>query len=1032
MGCFCTSARTHHCKIVFLDDQELVHEVQGSSLGQEVFDVVVRHLSLLETAYFGLRYLDSQNQTHWLDLSKKMNKQMKGNENFTFYFGVKFYAADPCKLVEEITRYQFFLQLKQDILQGRVPVTQELMAELGAYVVQSELGDFDPRRHTLGYVSEFRFVSNQNAELENRIGEIHKELTGQVPAVAELNFLDKVKWLDMYGVDLHPVLGEDNVEYYLGLTPTGVIVLRNKNIVANYYWPRITKIFSKGKYFMLRVCDKNNDENTYGFETPSRPACKHLYKCSMEHHSFFRLVQVSPNPPDVISTRFSSGRADKSSVRSSQMSNRTPPSFTRTPSRRYQRRIVEGSNDNQTFGDEYKTRDELMLLSSSSSLKPQDKLKNCSNPQLPVHTMYVPNRSDSPRSTRSAPWGVWSSAPTRGLYSSSSPRSVRSGPHQIMRHARRSSSVDSQSSNDSRSCRKHRHRNNRRSSDNESEQSGRSGKSHRKHRHRSRKSSEGDDHEHRRHRYQLVESEGQWREVQRRQAEGRSAIQKASVVRPRSGYANSGLESESEISHHSSSYRRRKHRKHRSRSRSPSESSSKTRLPEELKKHLEFELVETDGMTEEQLREIPYTAVKTSLKTNNSSPPLSSKRKTYSSRRAKSCSLKDSTVPEAGDSPPPPYSEGPADKCSAAVSMPSSKSANQLPRTQQPNQSGPTATTTTRTSADQNYRATCSALYANPSALHIMGSANSYHHSSHDQRNLMNHSRWLHDLEQKDNANNRRTENMMRDFPYNSARSSANGNSAERPSTNAAKSTPPPWSSQEIRGTLGGGGVPWQCVPDRVYPVSGYGPPKNINQAAYQNRSNNNPETCATSDSVDTNRNSAMIAMTTTIDDVKSTAATSAAVGQSIKSSKSFESGVLGQHANTPNGVIPWPGDRGKPRPSHQWDHHNGTSSSSSPHHHLHHQQQQHHLHQQQQHQQQQNHTQQQHNGSSSYGVGGGGGDILYLGNRSSGVRTSSRGGPTYFSPQHNHVDRLSNSELRSSASLEEILSPILQSKLTT
>lgn len=225
-------------------------------------------------------------------------------------------------------------------------------------------------------------------------------------------------------------------------------------------------------------------------------------------------------------------------------------------------------------------------------------------------------------------------------------------------------------------------------------------------------------------------------------------------------------------------------------------------------------------------------------------------------------------------------------------------------------------------------------------------------------------------------------------------------NSAERSTTNATKSTPPPWSSQEIRGTLGGGGAPWQCVPDRVYPVSGYGPPKNINQAAYQNRSNNNPETCATSSSIDTNRNSAMVAMTTTTDDVKSTASTtSAAVGQSIKSSKSFESGVLGQHANTPNGVIPWPGDRGKPRPTHQWDHHNGTSSSSSPHHHLHQQQQQYHQ-QQQQHQQQQH--QQQHNGSSSYG--GGGGEILYLGNRSSGVRTSSRGGPTYFSPQHNHV----------------------------
>ncbi|VVC26176.1 Hypothetical protein CINCED_3A024797 [Cinara cedri] len=933
---------------------------------------------------------------------------MKGNDNFTFYFGVKFYAADPCKLVEEITRYQFFLQLKQDILQGRVPVTQELMAELGAYIVQSELGDFDHRRHTPGYVSEFRFVSNQNAELENRIGEIHKELTGQVPAVAELNFLDKVKWLDMYGVDLHPVLGEDNVEYYLGLTPTGVIVLRNKNIVANYYWPRITKIFSKGKYFMLRVCDKNNDENTYGFETPSRPACKHLYKCSMEHHKFFRLVQVqSPNPPDVISTRFSSGRADKSSVRSSQMSNRTPPSFTRTPSRRYQRRIIEGANDNcQTAGDEYKNRDELLLL---SSLKPQDKLKNCSNPQLPVHTMYVPNRSDSPRSTRSAPWGVWSSAPTRGLYSSSSPRSVRSGPHQIMRHARRSSSVDSQSSNDSRSCRKHRHRN-RRSSDNDSEQSGRSGKSHRRHRHRSRKSSSsaaaaaattGDEHEHRQHRYQLVESEGQWREVQRRQAEGRSAIQKASVVRPRSGYANSGLESESEISHHSSSYRRRKHRKHRSRSRSPSE--GKTRLPEELKKHLEFELVETDGMTEEQLREIPYTAVKTAARSPNS-PPLSSKRKTYSSRRAKSCSLKDTTVPEAGDSPPPPYSEGPADKCAAG--MPNSKSANQLPsRVQQPNlQNGSTGVR-----MDQNAKNSCSSLYVNPSTLLSPTTTN---YSSHDQRNLINHSRWLHDLEQKDNALNKRTENhLTRDFPYNSIRST--NSNGERVTTGK---TPPPWSSQEIRGTVSGGGgvVPWQCVPDHVYPVSSYGPPKNINQttAVYaQNRNNHNhnnhnnnnnnspPETGPVgigkcSPAVDANRNSSVPSAGT--DDAKTT--TAAHQLHSIKSSKSFESGVLGQHANTPNGIIPWPGDR-KPRPP-QWDQHNGGSPYGG--------------------------------GSAAHSYGNGP-EQLFLSSRSSGVRSSSRGGgPTYFSPQHNHVDRLSSAELRSSASLEEILSPILQSKLTT
>lgn len=68
-------------------------------------------------------------------------------------------------------------------------------------------------------------------------------------------------------------------------------------------------------------------------------------------------------------------------------------------------------------------------------------------------------------------------------------------------------------------------------------------------------------------RYELVDSESQWKEVQRKQAEGSTGIQQATVIssskeqqsRPRSGYMNSGMETESEHSYH----HRRKHRKHR-------------------------------------------------------------------------------------------------------------------------------------------------------------------------------------------------------------------------------------------------------------------------------------------------------------------------------------------------------------------------------------------------------------------------------------------------------------------------------------
>lgn len=77
---------------------------------------------------------------HWLDSNARLSRQLKENKDiYELYFSVKFYAVDPCKLVEEITRYQFFLQLKQDVLQGRLPVTFDLASQLGAYVVQCKL-----------------------------------------------------------------------------------------------------------------------------------------------------------------------------------------------------------------------------------------------------------------------------------------------------------------------------------------------------------------------------------------------------------------------------------------------------------------------------------------------------------------------------------------------------------------------------------------------------------------------------------------------------------------------------------------------------------------------------------------------------------------------------------------------------------------------------------------------------------------------------------------------------------------------------
>ena len=65
MGCLrCISrVKSFHVKILLLDKQELIQEVTEKTTGQDLLDNVFKYLNLIETAYFGLRYQDNDNQT---------------------------------------------------------------------------------------------------------------------------------------------------------------------------------------------------------------------------------------------------------------------------------------------------------------------------------------------------------------------------------------------------------------------------------------------------------------------------------------------------------------------------------------------------------------------------------------------------------------------------------------------------------------------------------------------------------------------------------------------------------------------------------------------------------------------------------------------------------------------------------------------------------------------------------------------------------------------------------------------------------
>ncbi|XP_063922727.1 FERM, ARHGEF and pleckstrin domain-containing protein 1-like isoform X3 [Zophobas morio] len=287
-------------RVQMLDDAVTIFQVQAKATGRVLFDQVCKQLHLLEADYFGLEYTDAGGTRYWLDLQKPISRQLGLSlVDPLLYFCVKFYTPDPGQLEEEFTRYLFCLQVKRDLAQGLMQCNENTAALMASYIVQAECGDYvseDYPDHT--YLSSYKFVPQQDQEMERKIMENHKKHSGQSPAEADLNLLETARRCELYGIKMHAAKDHENVPLNLAVAHMGIIVFQNYTKINTFSWAKIRKISFKRKRFLIKLHPEGYGyyKDTVEFFFEGRNECKNFWKKCVENHGFFRCSSVKAAP----------------------------------------------------------------------------------------------------------------------------------------------------------------------------------------------------------------------------------------------------------------------------------------------------------------------------------------------------------------------------------------------------------------------------------------------------------------------------------------------------------------------------------------------------------------------------------------------------------------------------------------------------------------------------------------------------------------------------------------------------------------
>ncbi|XP_051006235.1 tyrosine-protein phosphatase non-receptor type 21 [Acomys russatus] len=283
-------------RIQLLNNEFVEFTLSVESTGQESLEAVAQRLELREVTYFSLWYYNKQNQRRWVDLEKPLKKQLdKHALEPTVYFGVVFYVPSVSQLQQEITRYQYYLQLKKDILEGNLPCTLEQATHLAGLAVQADFGDFD-QYESQDFLQKFALLpvgwlqdEKVLQEATQKVALLHQKYRGLTAPEAEMLYMQEVEKMDGYGEESYPAKDSQGSDISIGACLDGIFVKhKNGRPPVVFRWHDIANMSHNKSFFALELANK---EETIQFQTEDMETAKYVWRLCVARHKFYRLNQ---------------------------------------------------------------------------------------------------------------------------------------------------------------------------------------------------------------------------------------------------------------------------------------------------------------------------------------------------------------------------------------------------------------------------------------------------------------------------------------------------------------------------------------------------------------------------------------------------------------------------------------------------------------------------------------------------------------------------------------------------------------------